>query len=138
MIIKMTVHDNDFTEKIENFCKNLLADILLGEAENYDEMTLEEQFNWWKQHTRIQTLMNPNNDDSLTHSQRFIICEEVKKLWYKYVDSHRMSDSTNDESHVKQYLKKAFRVQINYQMTDRWENGETVYYFTTNQKFITQ
>lgn len=138
MIIKMTVHDNDFTEKIENFCKNLLADILYGEDENYDKMTIEEKFNWWQQRTMIQTLMNPNNDDSLTHSQRFIICEEVKKLWHKYVDNHRMSCNSHDEYRVKQYLKKAFRVQINYQMNDRWENGETVYYFTTNQKFITQ
>lgn len=138
MIIKMTVHDNDFTEEIEKFCKDLWENLYFGKDDNYENMTLKEKVQWWREYDDFRDMLNPNNDDILTTSQRRLVCDHVKELWIKYVNTHRVDDSSSDEDHTKKYLKKNFKVQVNYQMSDRWENGEVVYYFTTNQKFITQ
>ena len=84
----------------------------------------------------IQRILNPNVTTSVTKEQSVILRGVVFLDWCDYVDALPETDfMTND---TRDYLKKNFEVSVGYEFTDRFENGETVYYFTTNQKWISQ
>lgn len=76
--------------------------------------------------------MNPNITSSLTDEDKVVLRAAVFLEWCDYVDKLQNRDGT------KEYLKKNFEVSVGFDFTDKWENGEVVYYFTTNQKWISQ
>lgn len=130
MIIRMTVYDNDFTGLIERFCTDLWYNLFFGLNSEVpkDEDSIETIFNWRLRREEIQKLLNPNVTEKLDDEGEWRIISEVLHLWRRFTSSHPSYD----------YLTREFKVAIQYKMEDKWENGEVVYYFTTNQKFITQ
>ena len=80
--------------------------------------------------------MNPNITSSLTKEDRVLLRAAVFLEWCDYLDSLPVDDEMDAET--KEYLKKNFVVSVSFRFTDKWENGEVVYYFTTNQKWISQ
>ncbi len=130
MIIKMTVTDNDFTQEIERFCKNLISDLLFKTAPK--EMSTEETSEFYIKQNKVLEILNPNITDKLTDEDKATVISAVFKQWYEYVDTHNFSER------IKKYLKENFVCNLLQRFTDRWENGESVYYFTTNQKWIVQ
>lgn len=81
-------------------------------------------------------VMNPNITSSLTDEDKVLLREAVFLEWCDYLDSLPVDDEMDAET--KEYLKKNFVVSVSFRFTDKWENGEVVYYFTTNQKWISQ
>ena len=90
----------------------------------------------YKPTQEIQKLMNPNITSSLTKEDKVLLRAAVFLEWCDYLDSLPVDDEMDAET--KEYLKKNFIVSVSFRFTDKWENGEVVYYFTTNQKWISQ
>ena len=129
MIIRITVNDKDFTEILENFADVMFDKLYFGSGKKMD-------FETCKTINEIQRILNPNVTTSVTKEQSVILRGVVFLDWCDYVDALPETDfMTND---TRDYLKKNFEVSVGYEFTDRFENGETVYYFTTNQKWISQ
>lgn len=132
MIFRITVNDNDFTDVLERFANNLF-DRIYWWKDKPDEMDSTEWYEKiYKPKNEIQKLMNPNITSSLTDEDKVVLRAAVFLEWCDYVDNLSNRDDT------KEYLKKNFEVSVGFDFTDKWENGEVVYYFTTNQKWISQ
>lgn len=132
MIIKITVKDNDFTQQLEQFAKELFKRLWLTKDLEYfngDRLKWLEAFDAQEE---IRKLLNPNITEVLTDEDKTVIKAKVFLEWCDFVDKLQKSD------HTKKYLKDNFRCSVSFHFIDRWENGEAVYYFTTNQKFVTQ
>lgn len=131
MIFRITVNDNDFTDILERFATNLFDRIYW--AKDKPEMDSTEWYEKiYKPEQEIQKLMNPNITSNLTDEDKAVLRAVVFLEWCDYVDNLPNRDDT------KEYLKKNFEVSVGFDFTDKWENGEVVYYFTTNQKWISQ
>lgn len=131
MIFRITVNDNDFTDILERFANNLFDRIYW--AKDKPEMDSTEWYEKiYKPKQEIQKLMNPNITSNLTDEDKVVLRAAVFLEWCDYVDNLPNRDDT------KEYLKKNFEVSVGFDFTDKWENGEVVYYFTTNQKWISQ
>ena len=130
MIIKLTVHDNDFTERVEIFAQDLFSKIYWYDEQKENE-TIEDKLEEINLKNKIQSLMNEQNQ--LSKEDKKFICDLVKKLWEQYIDNEKYY-----QPHTKDYLKNNFRVNISYNFKDKWENGENVYYFTAQKVSLTQ
>ena len=132
MIIKLTVHDNDFTERVEAF-SNHLFDKLYWYTTKKENETLDEAMQRIKYEHKVQSLMNVNITENLSKEDKKFICDIVKKLWEQYID-----ELTCYDDYTKDYLKRNFKSSISYRFKDAWQNRENVYYFTVQQKYLTQ
>ena len=132
MIIRMTLNDNDFTQEIERFAKNLFDRLYWRKDVSFYDNDYNKWYQAHKVQEELQRLLNPNITDSLTDEDKTAIKAKVFLEWWDFVDGLNFKEDT------KKYLKKDFECSISYNFKDKWENGEVVYYFTTNQKYITQ
>ena len=132
MIIKLTVCDNDFTERVEEF-SNHLFDKLYWYTTKKENETVDEALERIKYEHKVQSLMNVNITENLSKEDKKFICCIIKTLWNKYID-----ELTCYNDNTKDYLKINFRSSISYRFKDEWKNGENVYYFTAQQKYLTQ
>lgn len=144
MIIRMTVNDNDFRDVLESFCKSLFIDLWTGNGYTISSKgySIEQEIERFHHTLDVQALLNPNNDHNLTKEEKELLCDDIKVLWNNFVIEHLKQIHTYfDEDAIlsaSDYLIRSFRVDIWFRFFDKFENGEVVYYFTTNQKFITQ
>ena len=136
MIIRMTVNDNDFTAELEKFAENLFNRVYFGREKPEDIDCTEWYEKIYKPQQEVQKLMNPNITSTLTDEDKVVMCTAVFFAWCDYIDN--LPTDAEMEDRVKEYLKKVFEVSVGFDFTDKWENGEVVYYFTTNQKWISQ
>ena len=120
MIIKMTVKDNDFGDILENFARNLNNRITKLPI-NIEEMEWFEQLECMK-------LLTENH----TEEEKELLIRKIKETFSTYV-----KDVCKDESDVD-YLIGKFKVEIIESMTDKWENGEMVYWFQHSGLVINQ
>ena len=138
MIIRLTLGDNDFTDKLERFADNLFSRLFWDPRlrVNYDK--LREQYSrdaildMFTEENKIQDILNPNITESLTTEQKGVLKATTILRWNSFVDS------LDIDTHTKAYLKKNFKVSFSFSFKDKWENGEAVYYFTTAKKWISQ
>lgn len=130
MIIKMTVNDNDFTQSLENFCENLFVKLCF--RQDPKEITDETISKHYETQREVLRILNPNITSELTDEDKLVIRFVVFEVWCNHIDEQNMSE------HTKKYLKDNFKCSVSFDFKDEWENGEAVYYFTTNQKWITQ
>lgn len=140
MIIKMTVRDNDFAELLESFSKNLTMKLLTYYLKNskLPEDSIEEKLKKSREnfdnYDRVNTILNPNTDVKLKkNSEDYnFLKNTIEKEFEEYLINKKVSKDS------KEYLLNNFKVEISYEMIDKLENGEVVYYFTTQNVFITQ
>ena len=131
MIIRMTVHDNDYTDVIESFCRHLKKKLLFYDEKKYFELTeLDEILQYWTYRHKLVNLLNPNEDRKLNKEEKKFICDEIIYLWKKYILNTNLIHSIT-------YLINSFRVTITYRLNDEWQNNEVVYFFFDQDKFIT-
>ena len=132
MIIRLSVADNDFSEHLENFTKNLfsrllgMTEVLSNKLEVIDDK-LQEHYNW----QRTFNLFNPNitTEANLTEEDKLWLTERIKtclSLWAERLDE-------DDRAFVED-----LEVTIGYDFKDKWENGEAVYYFSNSGSVICQ
>lgn len=130
MIIKITVKDNDFTQILERFATELFDRLYFGfepKSDNIDEIVAS-----YRAEKELQRLLNSNIKEKLSQDEKAVIKANVVTEWWKFVET------LNKEEHTKEYLRKNFLVSISERFTERWENGESVYFFTMSQKWISQ
>ena len=132
MIIRMTVNDNDFTEVVEDFAKNLYGHLFaIPSPDNYKPGEYVEKV--IRPKDKLRQILNPNNLDKPTKEDKAFVCECVRKAWEAYLYNRYYSTDSN-----LGYLLKEFRVSTTYTMHDKWENGEVVYCFITQRVCLTQ
>lgn len=138
MIIRLTLGDNDHTDKLERFANNLFNKLFWDSRLKMDYDKLKEQYSrdaildMFREERKIQDILNPNITESLTTEQKGVLKSATILCWNSFVDSLDIEIST------KEYLKKNFKVSFSFSFKDKWENGEVVYYFTTAQKWLSQ
>ncbi len=116
MIIRMTCNDNSFTDAIENFANDLVYK--LTDLQYTDQQSL--QLTNFTKHEFVYT-------------EKFVWLQLIRTCWKRYIDKTFTHPHDNPD-----WYKQTFNVDIINKLEDKWENGEVVYYFTTNNKFIVQ
>lgn len=115
MIIKLTFNDNDFTHILEDYADKIF-DITYFDSIN--------QFSEFK--SNIYKLEN----DILTRTERQRLKEtienQIRTNCKKYLKKQNSSD----------YLIKSLEIKIVENIKDKWQNGEVVYYITSNMKYL--
>lgn len=143
MIIKYTFKDNDFTQVIEtyldefgpfyimNFPTNLAYDKFKELLKKYDDyydkyseekdITLDEVKEIRKE---LTTMLKAN-------FAQYISNIRPNSNWHtEGMDAIGLQDN-------KEYILNHIHIEIVKSVTDQWENGEAVYYFTSNMKYVT-
>ena len=116
MIIKMTVDDNDFSEILEKFGRNLSMNVLKC-PDNIEELDSSIQISILKEIRLIDRLFNPNVTEDHTEEEIQLIKKRVKDTFTLFIHK-RVSEDT------ERYLLDNFQVDVVKSMEDKWENGE--------------
>lgn len=122
MIVKITVKDNDFSDLLVEFCKNFWTYTVLG----VDEKDFE-----FDRHIRFRNMLNPNEERELTSDEKFALLKRIKDAFQKYISTRKSEDTV-------QYLMKHLVISIQNSFTDRWENGEAVYWLQHSGAVVNQ
>lgn len=130
MIIRITVHDNDFQTILERFCKNFYMNITEIYSLSNDNMDYENLNLYRKRSNEIRSLFNPNNDIVLTKEVK----ENIKRIVREGFNTFVMKNSPKNA----EYLKKNVQIDVLSRMEDKWENGEAFYWFQHSDKFLCQ
>jgi hypothetical protein len=138
MIIRMTVKDNDFSVLLEQFAENLVVNVYPKTPSKrpsmLEEIDIQNSTDWFETFYRLKKILNDDDNDILKNKDDYnFLANCIKKSFENFLNEK--TKRTND---TKEYLLKNFEVKLQYQFKDKWENGEVVYYFTTNNKFISQ
>lgn len=121
-ILKLTVKDNDFTEWIEEFAKDMaVTDIYLKRAKA-GLATLEEQREMICDIDRFRELFY--NTDEFTDEVMAELVTLITKNWTKFVRDKA------DTKHCIDYLIDNFEIKVQKSLTPRWMNGEVVFVCT--------
>lgn len=109
--IRLTLHDNDYTQYLERICKNIYCyryyDILkdIAKLEDKDLTKKEEQKNI--------------------------------KLFEKELFNIVLDELCNIRNDLKDFFKDELEIKLVKTIKCNWDNGETVYYILSNDKFLT-
>ena len=122
MIIQMTFNDNDFTDILFRFSKNMY--INLTDGINMDASKEEIR-------TYIE-LLNPNIGKKLTDEEK----KKIKKRCEKMIEEFIICCTENRDD--LPYLKQALKVKIIDSVEDKWENGEVVYWLQHSGAVVKQ
>lgn len=140
MIIRFTMNDNDYTQLLELFLnKSLICRIYsytdylkqnldikkIGEAKYYKE---------WKE----ITLVRDNFEKLMVKCRDNEIDKDEKKQFLRILkDIFLYFTKTVGKDYDYNYIKRNIRIQLKNQISDEWQNGEVIYYFISNEKYIT-
>lgn len=122
MIVKITVKDNDFSDLLVDFCKNFWTYIVLGMDENDFE---------FDRHIRFRNMLNPNEERELTSDEKFALLKRIEDAFRQYITARKSEDTVK-------YLMKHLTISIQNSFTDRWENGEAVYWLQHSGVVVNQ
>lgn len=132
MIISITIEDNDFTSYLENFADKLLVRLFFNKPKNFEALSNDKKVAFYEKKEQIKNIVSREIFEELSDKELSELRTEVFSEWISYLQDLDIKDDT------KNYLIDNFDVSITFHFTDKWENGEKVYYFTTNQKWIRQ
>lgn len=135
MIIKYTLNDNDFTQVIEMHLDEF------GPFQATLYKTIEE-------HIEFQNNVRKYDEMSANDLERKELKQKLEKtiiqVFKNYINSIKpnsnwQTDRINAEdlNDSKQYIFEHIKINIISFVSDKWQNGEVVYYFTSNQKYLT-
>lgn len=130
MILRITVNDNDFTEELEQFAKDLEGAAYLLKACKVENksLTQDEKLDLFKRADRFRELFY--YVDKYTPELATELCEMVKQNWENYVNyimpDHEWWDE-DDKVRIRKYLIRDFKVKFQKSLTPKDENGEVVY-----------
>lgn len=135
MIIKYTFKDNDYTQIIEKH---------LEEYGPYFAML----YDTIREHREFIDSVRKYNEMSITNPEKKELKQKliriIKQAFKNYINSIQpnskwQTDGFNAEelNKSKQYIFENIKIDIVNSISDKWQNGEVVYYFTSNQKYLT-
>jgi hypothetical protein len=130
MILRITVGDNDFTEELEQFARDIEGSAYILKACKLENtaLTQDEKFALFKRADRFRELFY--NTDKYTPELAAELCELVRQNWENFVNYIMCDHDWWDEAEAKRikgYLIRDFKVKFQKSLTPKWENGEVVY-----------
>ena len=135
MIIKYTFKDNDYTQIIEKHLDEFGPFL----AMSYNTISEHKEF---IENVRKYNEMSINNTERKELKQKLV--KTIKQAFKNYINSIKpnsnwQTDGINAEdlNDSKQYIFENIKIDIVNSISDKWQNGEVVYYFTSNQKYLT-
>lgn len=143
MIIKYTFNDNDFTQVIEKY----LEEFGPFYAFNYNMYNGLDEFK--KLLSQYDDYMDKYSEDKELTKEEFNKLKNklliiLKDNFTNYINNIRINSNWHtdgldaiDLQNSKNYILKNIKIKIVKSIPDQWENGEVVYYITSNQKYIT-
>lgn len=131
MIIKATFSDNDFTQVLEKFFNKPLFSGFSYCLNKYKIDNSSEVIRKYMDLSKeIDKYLKGLQDDikfTTKVKQRFI--DILKESILDFIKDRYSEDFD--------YLSKQLTITLQNNVSDHWENGETVYYFPTHDKYIT-
>ena len=134
MIIKYTLNDNDFTQVIEQHLEEYGP--FLGTLNTIDE-NIEFKDN-------IMKYDEMSKDDLERKALKQKLIKTIKQKFKDYINSiqpnsnwHTDGFNAKELIESKSYILRNIRINIVNSISDKWQNGEVVYYFTSNMKYLT-
>ena len=142
MIIKYTLKDNDFTQVIEKYLEefgpfyvfnytkyNELDEFkkLLKQYDDYNDKYNEEKEITKEEYNKIKFQLH---NILMTNFAKYITDIKPNSNWS--TDGFNAQELQED----KDYILKNIKISIVKSIPDQWENGEVVYFITSNQKYI--
>ena len=132
MIIKITFKDNDYTQLIERY---------LDSKDGHSFTSFSRILNHWLSEEDYSMVMSTSNTRELFMDY---IRNGIKKLSltdklaFEEMLYTEFMDWLKENSTSYDYLKDSLKITITNKMTSKWENGEMVYYFPSQHKYIIQ
>ena len=130
MIIKCTVHDNDYHGLMIGFMYIIPHN--LCKVPNDRMTSLEEYKAAMADYKHLREILNPNNDIEITNYIKNKLKKIVRDRFIEYVNA------SEEDDYAKKYLIKNFEVSIVSTITDKWENGESYYWLQHSNTIINQ
>jgi hypothetical protein len=133
MIIKLTVHDNDFSDWLVSYAKQMFY--YRRNTKPVSEMTSEEkaaEVDRILAHDDIFKMVNPNTDEKITNEKATKIIKYIREEFEAFLINKKVGKST------REYLLRELTITIQKSFTDRWENGEAIYWFQHSNQVINQ
>ncbi len=127
MIIKVTVHDNDFYYKIMHFM-DCMWTVICDESTSTDERVEE-----YLKRDKILEYVNPNYNTKFTPEIKEEIINYLKSQFDRFLDI-----KCNMFGDTMELLRNNFSVTIQKSFTDKDENGEAFYWFQHSGAIINQ
>lgn len=135
MIIRITVHDNDYSPILESLAKTFRNGGLytIGRCKDCTKVDFSE---YVKNKESWEKVMNPNyRKDEITPDDM----SRSSKLLYEHVENFLknwfIAPEDQDES---AYVRSDLLVDIVDTYESKWENGEVLYYFLRGDVYLVQ
>lgn len=124
MIVKITVHDNDFQLVLTRFAENIVQGLPYVGKEPKDEKTKGPwAMEWIRAQKRLCELFRETCDNT-PENDRKELEQLISDMFAKFVRDTVPEDAD--------YLTKRLRCQCVPSVTDQWNNGEDFYLFPTS------
>lgn len=123
MIVRITVNDNDYTQCLEKIVPELVI-----KAQDYLVSRTGSAHIIWKNYKKFCDIIGPETG-ALTETQKEFAVSVFRKT-LEYLIRKKF-----DAEHSK-YMLNDLRVSIVDTYEEKWENGEVLYYFTLNDKYL--
>lgn len=135
MIIEYTLKDNDYTQVIEQYLEEYGPFLAIFFS------TIDEHIEFKKDIARYDNLKNNSPEQKELKSK---LTKTLKQKFKAYINSIAENSNWNTGAITakelidsRPYILKNIKIKIVHSITDKWQNGEVVYYFTSNMKYIT-
>lgn len=125
MIIRLSVNDNDFSSKLEDYLKNLW--IYITET---DVLTKENVLEMIHVKDKVYEMLNPNIGYELTENDKDFLKNQIRNSFRYWCETRYPSDA--------EYLSKNLTIEILDVIEDKWENGEACYWLQHSDCVINQ
>lgn len=143
MIIRFTIHDNNFSDVLKSFAIQFYSKVIFRDIKDdvTTEEIFEEELRRHRELKRWQQLLC-DHDQLLAPEDKEFVCNCIRTAWNDFVDKVDMTlydqYDIEDIEHTRKYFKENFEVEVVDGFREMWENSEVCYYFTTAQMFIIQ
>lgn len=144
MVIRLTVNDNDFTQVLEKYLNNKMFNLTLDlmdkaqnlqekrEANKHDEKVLKAYNDamsvYADAESKLREIFNVNNHNQLTTEEKDFLEERLQTSFDYYIKRYNKP----------QELLGKLKVKISDTFTDKWENGEVVYWLQSSNTVVIQ
>lgn len=130
MLLRITVGDNDFTEELEQFAKDIEGSAYVMKAGRLDnpDLTQDEKFALFKRMEHFRKLFY--HTDKYTPELAAELCDMVRQNWEIFVNNIMCDHdwwTVEDAKRIREYLIRDFKVKFQKSLAPKWENGEVVY-----------
>lgn len=133
MIVRITFGDNDLHDELIAIGNTIpYLDLCKIIDVSRSDLTKEDIFENLTTSSRYDKLRNPNNQKNLNEDDIKFLSATYRKFCEHTIDLLVVNDSD------KSYMKERLSVEIVPSYSEKWENGEVLYWFSYSNVIIVQ